>query len=248
MDDTSKMLAKKLASLMEERNISQSQLSKDTGIQQSTISNMLPGMNDEKKLREPGYKTIIALAKYFDVSADWLMGLSPFRSTNKDNRIAAMTTGLSDGAIKTLSRMSDIIISKDDNDAQSIWCRSIIFAINALLAVDEGRDVLADMTSYFIVDFNKAYYSINRVWTDEFGDKQAYFESNNEPIKKLHFDSSVPGINKGVNLRCGIMKYALLHSINDNLEKIRHKVNHGSEINDLIGRIMANFEENGEGK
>lgn len=63
-------LGNRLKSLMEERNISQKELSKELNIAISTLNGYA---ND---YREPDYKTLIGLAQYFDVSIDYLLGVS----------------------------------------------------------------------------------------------------------------------------------------------------------------------------
>ena len=53
--------------------------------------------------RQPGYKTIISIAKAFDVGTDYLLGISDIRKTASDDiNIAAETTGLNIDAIKQL--------------------------------------------------------------------------------------------------------------------------------------------------
>lgn len=61
---------KRLKDLMEERNITQRQLSKELNIAASTINGYA---ND---YREPDFYTLIALANYFDVSTDYLLGIT----------------------------------------------------------------------------------------------------------------------------------------------------------------------------
>ncbi len=62
--------AKRLKELRTQRNLSQMQLGLETGISQSSIGAW------EIALSVPNAKAIIALAKYFDVSSDYLLGLS----------------------------------------------------------------------------------------------------------------------------------------------------------------------------
>ena len=55
--------------LRKQKNLSQSQLAKDLELNQTTISTWELG----KKL--PDYNSLVQLAKYFDVSGDYLLGL-----------------------------------------------------------------------------------------------------------------------------------------------------------------------------
>lgn len=70
----------RLENLLEERNISQKQLSTELHIAPSTLNGYL------RRHREPDFTTLIQLAAYFDVSTDYLLGItnlrSPFTDTN----------------------------------------------------------------------------------------------------------------------------------------------------------------------
>ncbi len=65
-----KNLNERLKEVRTEKNISQSQLAKDTGLSQSAISFWESGD------RLPSIQAVIILAKYYNVSADYLLGLT----------------------------------------------------------------------------------------------------------------------------------------------------------------------------
>lgn len=73
----------RLENLLEERNISQKQLSNDLHIAPSTLNGYL------RRDREPDFTTLIELAKFFDVTTDYLLGITnlrcPFPSTDYYN-------------------------------------------------------------------------------------------------------------------------------------------------------------------
>ena len=60
----------RLKELREDKGLSQSQLAKETGLSQAGISLWEDG------LRVPNAQVIISLAKYFEVTTDYLLGLS----------------------------------------------------------------------------------------------------------------------------------------------------------------------------
>ena len=60
----------RLENLLEEENLSQKQLALDLQIASSTVNGYV------KNHREPDFKMLIRLARYFDVSTDYLLGLS----------------------------------------------------------------------------------------------------------------------------------------------------------------------------
>ncbi len=63
---------KRLLEAMQERGLNQSALSRDTGVDRSTLSQLLADQN----LRIPRADTVAALARSLQVSTDWLLGLS----------------------------------------------------------------------------------------------------------------------------------------------------------------------------
>ncbi|TNF88411.1 MAG: helix-turn-helix transcriptional regulator [Gammaproteobacteria bacterium] len=63
---------KRLLESMQERDLNQSGLSRETGVDRSTLSQLLAGEN----LRMPRADTVAALARVLQVSSDWLLGLS----------------------------------------------------------------------------------------------------------------------------------------------------------------------------
>lgn len=63
------IFSEKLNDLMQEKNIKQKQLASELNITQQSISRYV---NSE---REPDYETLVKIAKYFDVSTDYLLGL-----------------------------------------------------------------------------------------------------------------------------------------------------------------------------
>lgn len=61
----------RLENLIEERNIKQKQLALDLHIAPSTVNGYVSGT------RQPGFDMLIRLSRYFDVSTDYLLGVSP---------------------------------------------------------------------------------------------------------------------------------------------------------------------------
>lgn len=63
----------RLENLLEERNLTQRQLSQELHIAPSTLNGYL------RRDREPDFDTLIRLAKYFQVSTDYLLGVTDIR-------------------------------------------------------------------------------------------------------------------------------------------------------------------------
>lgn len=62
--------AERVVELLEEKNITKYKLAQDTGISKSVLSDYCLGKV------QPTADVIITVAKYFDVSCDYLLGLS----------------------------------------------------------------------------------------------------------------------------------------------------------------------------
>jgi transcriptional regulator with XRE-family HTH domain len=60
-----------------------------------------------------GYKTIIYLSKYFDVSADYLLGLSEIKSVDNDIKVACKVTRLSEEAVQNIRTLT--LVPRYDN-------------------------------------------------------------------------------------------------------------------------------------
>lgn len=69
----------RLKELREKTHLSQKQLADKLGISQGTVGNW------ESGIREPNFQTVTKLAKYFNVSIDYLLGTSTPDSSDDDN-------------------------------------------------------------------------------------------------------------------------------------------------------------------
>ena len=98
-----------LRELMRERNTTQQELAKVLGRTRQSVSYYCDGSSS------PDWETIAAIAKFYSVSSDWLLGLTDVRSTNADIHAVCEFTGLSESAVnglKTHSSRSVAFISK----------------------------------------------------------------------------------------------------------------------------------------
>ena len=91
--NTLKNVSERLIALREEQGETQQQLADAIGITRQTLSRYEIGM------RTMGVDILAELAKHFVVSADFLLGLSDVKSTDKDMQTACAVTGLSEEAI-----------------------------------------------------------------------------------------------------------------------------------------------------
>jgi transcriptional regulator with XRE-family HTH domain len=118
----------RLKGLMDAKGDDQKSLAKaeGVGLSQQTISDYLSGA------AAPKLESIIPIAKHYDVSCDFLMGVSPAPTKDVDIQELVRKYGLSDVSLKTLS---SFVYCKDIMAMRSQDCLDVI---NALLS---GSDV-----------------------------------------------------------------------------------------------------------
>lgn len=99
------MLSEKLKKLRTERGLSRSDLAKATGIAASSIANY------ERGDRQPDADYIARLCRFFDVSADYMIGLADATGT------AQLPVGPArEGGLRLLDAVSDMIASEARSD------------------------------------------------------------------------------------------------------------------------------------
>ena len=94
----------RIRQLLEERDLKQTTVAQDLGLSRTTLSNYEAGMT-------PSIENGIALANYYHVSLDYIVGLSSERSTNAGGLAASFATlaGLVGDAAPTASDVSALV-------------------------------------------------------------------------------------------------------------------------------------------
>lgn len=87
-----------LRKLMKENNTTQQELGDAVGKKRQCISYYCDGSSS------PDLEAIVKIANYFSVSVDWLIGLSPVRTSNADLKAVCDYTGLSESSIGSILR------------------------------------------------------------------------------------------------------------------------------------------------
>lgn len=95
-ETSQKVFPMRLTSLMAERNINQPQLADVLGVRRQTISNYANGQSS------PDWETLVKIALFFNVSADYLLGLREDPTTDRDVQFVSDYTGLPGDAIEKL--------------------------------------------------------------------------------------------------------------------------------------------------
>ncbi len=130
--ETTHIFAQRINELREERGLSQGKLADELGISRGALSYY------ESAQRTADISMLVKFAKYFDVTADYLLGLSDNR-TSKTAGIGE-ATGLSDEAIK---KLQDIKNGKNPKKNMKI-CNSFISS-----AQFEG--LIHEMAAFFTI-------------------------------------------------------------------------------------------------
>lgn len=112
----------RLRALRNEKGVSQLELSKVLGVSKSTVGLWETGDT------LPDAESLYNIARYFDVSADWLLCTTDTKSVDIDIRGICAITGLDENAIETLK------FYKDDNETS--WSRTALI-LSALLCSKE---------------------------------------------------------------------------------------------------------------
>nr|DAU44076.1 MAG TPA: repressor protein [Caudoviricetes sp.] len=104
--ETLEKFPERLKGIIGERDVTLRELVKRIGVSLGILSDW---QNGNKK---PKVESVIKLATYFNVSTDYLLGLTDVRSVDDSVQAVARKTGLSENAIDILSKMSQSDIDK----------------------------------------------------------------------------------------------------------------------------------------
>lgn len=119
------VFSKRLKALHENTNEKQADTAANLGVTRQSFNNWLNAVN------EPDFATLIKIAKYYNTSVDYLLGLSDIESLDSNIKTSCTTTGLSQAAVEKLA----------------VWT-----------SADDRRKLWADYLSYYITspEFEKA--------------------------------------------------------------------------------------------
>ena len=90
------MFDDRLTKIREEKGLNKKEAAAKLNMPYSTY------LSYENNEREPNSETLIQISKFFDVSIDYLLGISSVKSINEDIKQACKTTGLTEKAINAL--------------------------------------------------------------------------------------------------------------------------------------------------
>ena len=129
------VFSKRLKALHENINEKQADTAANLGVTRQSFNNWLNAVN------EPDFATLIKIAKYYNTSVDYLLGLSDIESLDSNIKTSCTTTGLSQAAVEKLT----------------VWT-----------SADDRRKLWADYLSYYITspEFEKALEHLSTARAD----------------------------------------------------------------------------------
>lgn len=124
------MFAQRLKELRLEKGLSQQELAEKLNISGKTVSGY------ENNVSQPNLDLLIEMARLFNVSVDYILGLSNVKTVDSNIKAINEFTGLSEEAIKTLdyfNHISDNNLTVSDFGKPE-WCkRSVMHELNEFL-------------------------------------------------------------------------------------------------------------------
>lgn len=107
----------RLRLLIAEKRVSQAEVADLLDVSRQAVSRYCDGSSG------PDWETIVQLARYFDVSVDYLLGVSAIKSTEIETKQICQTTGLSEDAlhgIELIKEISSVRIDQSDEAQNEI--------------------------------------------------------------------------------------------------------------------------------
>jgi transcriptional regulator with XRE-family HTH domain len=136
-------VSKRIVELREERGETQQELADAIGITRQSLSRY------EIAARTINVDVLGELAKHFNVSADYLLGLTDVRSTEQDMKIACEVTGLSEKAIQNITCYYKGVTDFYASDA----ARALLYPDDSVDEIKERSDNALSRLKIIVSDF-----------------------------------------------------------------------------------------------
>lgn len=141
VSDDFKIFSKRLSELMKERHITQDALATALGVKRQTVSLYKSGqsMPDAEQLKN--------IAKFFDVSSDWLLGLSEAKELSGELSQVCNYVGLNSEAVRTLKELCE---HKSDQFVLNFILKNEMFLANMIgyLSASAWENVNQEILAY----------------------------------------------------------------------------------------------------
>lgn len=193
------IFSERLTQLREEKGLTRQKMADDLKISRASLEYY------EKGKRAPDIETLYEIAEYFDISADYLLGRTPNKTTNPELKSVCKYTGLSDKTCYFLHRLQSYANGQtmtqnyyeivenfggDDEDAEYLKKLTIeeahqdISAINTILTSEKTLDLLHYLSIFLYTNFSVAENEnpISGIIVDESEKKGGWFLVLSAPI------------------------------------------------------------------
>ena len=142
-----KTVGRRIEELRKERGLTQAELAGSLGVLRESLAQWERGAQNIKTVH------VVAIAKYFKVSCDFLLGQSRSPSTDEAKQALYDDTGLSDIALNELSlpepKQAGVIFDyQNPRTTKTLMYREVV---NLLLTNPHGKKALQHLADYFFV-------------------------------------------------------------------------------------------------
>ncbi len=200
-----KNIGERIAELRKKKvGMTQSELAEAVGLSRAILAKIEIGSQPLKP------DQLFNISRVLGVTVDFLVS-----GVAAENVAISDDLGLSQGAIEALKFLKTSSVGN-----------GILFAVNTLLESDEGQEMLDIIDKYFTVDFSSAEY---RLSVTKFAADGAMLRTDYNvphPIERLHFGDDS---GKGIDISVGLLRFGMLETVKNSLDKIRKQVRDGGE-------------------
>lgn len=140
-------LGEKIKEIRKENNLNQSEFGKLFGLTQNTITNI------ENDKRLPTYEILTEISKQFNVSTDYLLGVSEAKTSNIELKAICDYTGLTEEAVNKLHEM--LVIDDENYNINSKFINDFLSSslFNTLLIFNDTLNNLEKNLLYHLSIF-----------------------------------------------------------------------------------------------
>ncbi|MDD3831501.1 MAG: helix-turn-helix domain-containing protein [Clostridia bacterium] len=213
----SSIFAIRLSELMKEYKKTQQDIAELVGTSRQAVAQYTDGST------QPTIERLYKIANYFQVSADYLLGISDIKSIDLQDKEISRILGLSEEAIEKLKTIQlkiekAIKLNNDKNNTEEFhnlydelyFLEGTIYAINTLLSdsASIGTRAIDSIIEYLLFNENEFYnISLNNTTYTASGEKVSYFliDELHNKLKALKLINYKGTSNEHSNL-CKIFK------------------------------------------
>lgn len=167
-----KTIGCRINQLLAEKDVKQKDLARKLGVTDNTVSYFVSGA------RKPNIEQIIKIAKYFNVSTDYILGVSNAKTADVDVKAVCEYTGLSAEAVNNLPKYHERDIIILDTLIRNYFFEDFLKILSELYA----KTILSDSLENLYTDHICKLFNISIDEYNNYYSKDNYFYSR---IKKV---------------------------------------------------------------